>query len=170
MSPSAICTRTRPASPAAPSEVARRDRRPASEQVADQEHQAAAEHGDRGAVEQQRRVQTPEPVDVLAARVRPGGGRERPADEQREAGGADPEPGEPRLAARAAAVAPTERERLEPDDDRRAEHDEREQEVRDDERRVQVRVDGDRAERRLRERADEGRRPPATASSAAARA
>ena len=48
-----------------------------------------------------------------------------------------------------------ERERLEPDDDRRAEHRDREQEVRDDERRVQVRVHGDRAERRLHERADE---------------
>ena len=50
-----------------------------------------------------------------------------------------------------------ERERLDEDDDSRGEHDEREQEVGHHEQRVQSRVHGERAERRLRERADERR-------------
>ncbi len=147
----------------------RADRRAPRKQVPDQEHQAAAEHRDRGAVEQQRRMQRPEPVHVLPARVRAGGGRDRPRRNQRETCRHDPEPGEPWLTVERPSVPVDQRYRLEADDYRRAQHGDREQQVGDDERRVQVRVDGDRAERRLGQRAREGsgREPAGPARQAA---
>ena len=58
---------------------------------------------------------------------------------------------------RSSRAAALERVRLDGDDDARREHRQREEEVRHHEPRVQPRVDGERAERRLRERPEERR-------------
>ena len=114
-------------------------------------------------------MQRPEAVDVLR---RPNAGRPRSRASRSRAAPkhAAPIPIPATRGSRPSGAprAPPVRDRLEPDDDRRAEHRDREQQVRDDERRVQVRVDGDRAERRLRERADEGGdgEPPRPATAA----
>jgi hypothetical protein len=112
-------------------------------------------------MEQQRRVQMPEAVDLLAARVRAGRRRERPAHEQREAGGADPIPARRGSRSSGGACPRSSATALQRDHDGRPEDGDREQEVRDDERRMEMCVDGDRAQRRLRGRADErGHRQP----------
>ena len=67
-------------------------------QVAEHEDERDPEDADRERVDEHERLEPPEPVDVLgaAARVRPGRGRERAAEEQHEAGprGEDPQAAE----------------------------------------------------------------------------
>ena len=126
-------------------------------EVADREQEREQEEADDGAVEVHRPVELPEAADVrAAARMRPGRGRERPADDEHEAGRGEDEGEEPQLARNErhrAAIA--EAHCLDSEDDGPGKQRDREQEMRHHDRPAEVARDGEVAERSLGKRADE---------------
>ena len=119
---------------------------------ASEDRERDAEDGGRAHVPVDRGLERPEPADDGAARMRAGGRRKRPADQQDAGGERDEQPEDAHPFRHDAERA---RPHLERQHDAEREHDDREQEVREHEPRVQVRVHRERAERRLRERAEE---------------
>ena len=100
-----------------------------------------------------RRLERADAANRFAPRMRARGGRERAGDDERADRREQHCAAEARDRAAAAAAAPrTVRVASSSTSTPSAEHDEREEKVRDDEVRIQVVVDGDRTERRLRER------------------
>ena len=90
--------------------------------------------------------------------MRAGGGREHAAEDERQQRGRGDERTAPdHLRQPFFRTAALERESLDGDDDARRKHRQREEEVRHHEPRVQARVDGEGAQRRLRERPEERR-------------
>ena len=134
--------------------------RPPRRKVAEDEDETRREHGHRARVDEDERLQAPEPVDVLraAARVRPGRSRERARDEQGQAGSADHERDPAELGGdRRLGAAVRGRVGLEREHDRSREDDRGQQQVGGDDRPAKIGLDREVAERSLRERAHEQR-------------